>query len=461
MVLATFAGVGFAAAPYSEDISDDLAVMLVDADSGFVMHEQQADVQIKPASTTKILTLLAALENSSLSDIVTVSANAAGVSGSQLKIKNGEEFVLEDLLYGMMLVSGNDAATAVAEHVSGTVDGFVALMNELANEIGMEHSHFANPHGKDDDDHYVTARDMTLLAAYAMKNAKFMEIVGVENYTLPETNKQNSRVVDNYDYLIRSDNEFFYQYANGIKTGTTNGAGGCLVSSATKDGTNLIFVVFGDQTKNGGQRWPLAASLFDYGFENYVTLDALTLIDTEEPLSEQVENYANNDIYDGMLEFLQPMPAQRYITLDKSTAEAILNGTDSIEIIKAYTDEESLLAPIEEGEVVGTVMYKSVNTGAVLFSGNLVASRDVLDAGSQESDFGDTEVLEMPATVPEDFIAERERIKLRNNNILYGLLILPAGLVVFLIIRVLSVKKHKRRRYTKKRKPRYSYKIKK
>lgn len=461
MVLTMFAGAALAVADYSGNINTDLAVVLIDADSGRVLYEQQADVQIKPASTTKILTSLVVIAQRSLSETVTVSDVAARTSGSSLGIKNGEKFVLSDLLTGMMLVSGNDAAVAVAEHVSGSVDGFVALMNEMAKEIGMTQSHFVNPHGKDDDDHYVTARDMTLLATNAMKNATFMNIAGMESFILPETNKQQSREIENFDYLIRSDDEAYYQYATGMKTGSTPGAGGCVVSSATKDGTNLITVVFGDFSNGKTHRWDVVAGLFDYGFDNYVTLDVLTLIGTQEVLSEQVSNYADNDIYDGLLEFFQPMPTQRYKTFEKAIADAIINGTDTIEVFKTFTDPLPLTAPIYENDVVGTVLYKSKKTGTVILSGNLVASRDVLDASGADADFGDTAVATMPPTVPEDIMMLEQEKRERNNNILLVLLVIPAGLVVFLVIRVISAKKHKRKRFTRRRKPRYSYKIKK
>ncbi|MBT7121973.1 MAG: D-alanyl-D-alanine carboxypeptidase [Clostridia bacterium] len=467
MVLSMFAGVALAAVEYSGDVDSDLAVLLIDADSGRVLFEQQADVQIKPASTTKILTCLVAIEQSNLSDIVTVSSYAAKASGgeSKLGIRAGEEFVLRDILTGMMLVSGNDAAKAVAEHVGETEEGFIALMNELAEQIGMTQSHFANPHGKDDEEHYVTARDMTLLAAYAMKNAAFMDIVGLESFRLPATNMQKEREVVNFDFLVRSDSEFFYQYGNGMKTGSTPGAGGCVVSSATKEEqgstTNLICVVFGDTSNGKTLRWSVVKDLFDFGFDNYVTLDVLTLVDMSEPISAHVENYADNDIFDGLLEFQQPMPTQRYITMDKETADIITSGDDTIEIVETYNDPLPLQAPIYENDVVGSVLYQSKTTGSVILSGNLVASRDVLDSSGGDGDFGDTAVATMPPTVAEEIQIQEQEKKERSNNILLILLVIPAGLVAFLVIRVISAKKHKRKRFTKRRKPRYSYKIRK
>ena len=450
--LVIFSNTALAAVTYNGDINDKINVVLIDADSGKTLYEMNADEKIKPASTTKILTCLVAIENGNLSDTVTVSSHAADTGGSVLTIKNGEEIILEDLLIGMMMVSGNDAAVAVAEHVGGTEENFVEMMNSLAQEIGMTSSHFANPHGKDNDEHYVTARDMTLLAQYASKNATFMKMIDRESYTMPETNKQKERVEDNYDLLVRSDSEYYYQYATGIKTGSTTGAGDCLVASATKDGQNLICVVFGVSENNKPERWNTVKSLFDFGFENYTTIDVLTLIDTSETITAQVENYASTDIYDGLLEFAQPMPEERYITLENDTAEEILSG-DTIEVTKTFYDEP-LVAPIYENDVVGTVTYKSFKTGVTIMNGYLVASRDVLDAGNSPGSVGDTAVVTMAPTAIESLEDNKD------NSGLFILLVIPAGLIIFLVIRILSVKRKKRRKF-RRNAPHYSYKIRK
>lgn len=440
------------AVSYDKEINKDLAVVLIDADSGVVLHEQRADDKIKPASTTKILTCIIAIEEGDLSSKVTVSSKAAGMRGSYIGIKTGEEIVLEDLLIGMMYKSGNDAAVAVAEHISGSVEGFVDKMNSKAQEIGMTSSHFANPNGLDNDDHFVTARDMTLLAQHAINNQKFMKMISKQFHIMPETNKQAEREIPNYDYLIRTDSERYYPYATGMKTGLTPKAGGCLVASATKNGQNLICVVFGDNSSGNNERWSVVKNLFDYGFNKFTTLDVLSLVGDGEPLSTQVENYAANDIYDGTLEFVQPMPEDRYITVENDVADKLTDGTDTIEVVKTFYNEP-IAAPIYENDVLGTVAYKSTNTGTVLLSGNLIASRDVAEAGSGSGSIGDTAVMTMPPTAMEDLNKEKD------NSGLIVLLVISGGLIAFLVIRVVTVKQKKRKKYRRKR-PSYSYKIK-
>lgn len=451
MVFAMFLNTALAIS-YDKEINKDLAVVLIDADSGKALYEQRADDKIKPASTTKILTCIIAIEEGDLSSKVTVSQKAAGTGGSFIGLKTGEEIVLEDLLIGMMYKSGNDAAVAVAEHIGGSVDGFAEMMNSKAKEIGMTSSHFVNPNGLDNDEHFVTARDMTLLGQYAMKNSTFMNLISNESHKMPKTNKQNSRVIENFDLLIRTDKSEYYQYANGMKTGSTRGAGGCLVASATKDGQDLVCVVFGDNSYNKQDRWSIVKSLFDYGFNNFTTLDVLSLVGESEPLNDQVENYAANDIYDGTLEFVQPMPEERFITVENDVADKMTDGTDTIEVVKTFYDE-TLTAPIYENDVLGTVEYKSTNTGTTLFSGNLVASRDVEKAGSGSGSIGDTAVMTMPPTAMEDLNKEKD------NSGLVVLLVISGGLIAFLVIRIVTVKQKKRKKYRRKR-PSYSYKIK-
>ena len=298
----------------------------------------------------------------------------------------------------------------------------------------------------------VTAHDMALLAKYAMNNPAFMQIVGHETYVMPETNKQKERTIKTYNEFLIKDNSNYYEYANGMKTGSTTGAGGCLVASATKDDQNLVCVVFGDTSNGKQQRWDAAKSLFEYGFDNYTTIDSLTLVDTTEPLSAQVENYASTDIYDGLLEFAPPTPIERYLTLENDDAQQILSG-DTIEATREYY-EEPLTAPIYENDVVGTVTYKSFKTGIVVMQGYLVATRDVLDAGSAPGSVGDSAVMTMAPTAMESLEDDKD------NSALLILLVIPAGLIIFLAIRLFSLKRKKRRKY-RKRTPHYSYKIRK
>ena len=197
------------------------AAILVDVDSGRVLYEQNADARMLIASTTKILTALVAIEEGNLSDMVTVSRQAALTEGSAMYLQEGEQLTLETLLYGLLLCSGNDAAVAVAEHVGGSLEGFVDRMNRRAKELGMDHSSFANPNGLDDENHYSTARDMALLACAAANNETLMRIASTKTVSI------GGRTMTNHNKLLR-----YMEGCTGLKTGFTKAAGRTLVSCA-------------------------------------------------------------------------------------------------------------------------------------------------------------------------------------------------------------------------------------
>ncbi len=386
-----FIGSAFAAPPYDGSIESN-AVMLIDSATGEVLFQKNADEQIRPASTTKIMTCILALEKSSMDEVVKIGPEGdwTGSGYSLLETKNGEEIKMKDLLYGFMLVSGNDAAAAIAVHIGGSEEGFAAMMNEKASELGMDNSHFVNAHGTDEDEHYVTARDMSKLALYAAKNEQFMDIVSTASYDMPETNKNIARTVYNTNMLLRNDEEAvdgaYYEYANGIKTGSTPKAFRCLVSSAKKEGTQLICLIYGDETKDGTERWPLAKSLFEYGFENYKTVSIQQIIDNMPPQSVQVQECASDD--DGMLELKINNTGSGFITMDKSAAKEILQGGAGIESTIKFYNGDVLSVPIAIGEAVGTITYKSSTTGDIAFEAELIAGRDVLGQGQLSFDNG-------------------------------------------------------------------------
>ncbi len=441
-----------AAPEYTGKINSKIAVLLMDADSGRELYSQNRDAQISPASTTKILTCLLAIENSSMTDVVTISKKAGSMkTGSILGIKNGEKIVMKDLLVGLMLVSGNDAAIAVAEHVSGSVDEFVALMNSKAQEIGMTSSNFTNPNGLHDDNLKSNVVDMAKLAQYAMKNPTFMEIVGTKEYKLPKTNKQPERKLENSNQLMDEKSKNYYSGVTGMKTGRTSNAGGCLVASATKDGMNLVCVVFNDHTPNRTDRWPAARSLFDYGFDNFMTIDVSPLLKSAAPVQTQVEGYALDDSASGLLVFKTPNVSSLYVTLDKTEAQALLDGTDSIEVVPVFDKEPPLKAPVEEGDIFGTVSYKSSSTGEILYSDNLIASRSVFEEGSQ----GGTAVVTLTPSPTKTIEDDHKKNETLTILIVVGI---SAALIVFLVIRMITVRRNKR--FKKRRKPHYSYRIK-
>jgi len=247
-----------AAAPPGPEVSARSAALL-DADSGRLLYEKDARRRMSIASVTKIMTAIVAIEHGNLSEKVTVSSRAEGVEGSSIYLQAGERIPLEHLLYGLMLRSGNDAAVAIAEHVGGSVEGFVYMMNEKAEYLGLSDTHFANPHGLDHPDHYSTAADLARLAAYAMKNPVFREIVSTEVKTVPWPGEKWHRKWYNKNKMLR-----FYRWADGVKTGYTKKAGRTLVSSATRDGRRLICV-----TLNAPDDWNDSMRLFEFGFQTF------------------------------------------------------------------------------------------------------------------------------------------------------------------------------------------------
>ena len=229
------------------------SAILMDADSGRVLYAHNADAKMLIASTTKIMTALVAIREGCLSDVVTVSQKASYTEGSAMYLKAGEKLTLETLLYGLMLCSGNDAAVAIAEHISGSEEAFAALMNETAARLGMTASSFANPNGLDHEKHYSTARDMATLACAAMENEIFARIVSTKSITI------GGRTMTNHNKLLS-----YQDGCIGLKTGYTKAAGRTLVSCAERNGQRLIAVTLQD-----GNDWADHQTMYEYGFSTY------------------------------------------------------------------------------------------------------------------------------------------------------------------------------------------------
>lgn len=233
--------------------------VLMEVETGRVLYEKNPHEKMPMASTTKIMTAILAIENSHLSDMVTVSPSASGIEGSSLYLTTGEKLTMEQLLYGLMLRSGNDAATAIAEHLGESVEGFAKMMNEKARSLGAMNTHFMNPHGLHHGEHYTTAYDLALISAYAMKNSTFREIASTKYYKIPWEGQPWDRVLMNKNALL-----WDYEGANGIKTGYTMAARRCLASAALRNDMQLVTVVLNCQP------WfEDSAALLDYGFTNY------------------------------------------------------------------------------------------------------------------------------------------------------------------------------------------------
>jgi len=329
-------------------VSADSAI-LIEATTGRVLFEQNAYVKRPMASTTKVMTAILALEHCDLDETVEVSENASGVGGSSIWLEVGESMPLSDMLFGLMLSSGNDAAIAIAEHVAGSVDAFVQMMNDKATEIGAYDTHFANPNGLPADDHYTTAYDLSLICAYAMRNAYFCEVVKTQYKTIPWEGHEWDRVVKNKNKLLWN-----YDCGNGIKTGYTDAAGKCLCAAARRDDMQLIAValdapdMFNDCTR-----------LLDYGFENY---HMRTLVSNGETIADVNVEHGMEDSFT--------------VCAGRDVAYPLTDEEASRVQKKVYV-EQTVEAPVTEGQLVGTIDVWL--DGKRVYSANLTAPKEIGD----------------------------------------------------------------------------------
>lgn len=350
-------------------------MIVVDADDpSVVFYERAADQKAYPASTTKIMTCLIALEAGNLDEPFAVGDEVLGTTikftsySSLMGLVPGETVTLRDLVYGLMLVSGNDAGEAIAKRVSGSVDGFVSLMNQKAAALGMADTRFTNPHGVQNDGHYTTARDMAKLASYALQNADFCQIAKTLTYTMPANNvRTNPLVLTNTNRLLQAvagdSIQTVYPYAIGVKTGDTDAAGKCLVAAAERDGARVIVVLFGDKAALYGNdtiianlaRFANAAGIFNYVFENEyqsVTAAELGLADV---FYTGVVNANPNDLVNGQLVMRADL-SKITIRARASRIEGIRASASAISASLELTTEAK--APIIAGQSMGVVRYE-------------------------------------------------------------------------------------------------------
>ncbi|MDO4739056.1 MAG: D-alanyl-D-alanine carboxypeptidase family protein [Eubacteriales bacterium] len=319
---------------------------LIERESGRVLFAGNENERLPMASTTKIMTALLALENCSLEETVTAGKNAYGVTGTSMYLQLGESLPMEQMLQGLMLRSGNDAAVAIAEHVGGTVEGFAGLMNERAAQLGLD-AHFVTPNGLDAPGHGASALAMARLAAYALGNDDFRRIVGMQSATVPWEGNEYDRVLTNKNKLLAE-----YEGATGVKTGYTSKAGRCLVFSAQRDGMELVGAVLNCYT------WfDSAQKLLDEGFAHYEMHTALEA--GEEVRELPVTGGARGSVQ---------------IAAEESLRGPILQH-ESVEVL--YDLPESLRAPVREGQQVGRARLMLKGSGEPLGECALVAAQAV------------------------------------------------------------------------------------
>ncbi|MDO4568641.1 MAG: D-alanyl-D-alanine carboxypeptidase family protein [Clostridia bacterium] len=434
-LMVAFALPPVARADFSPDSISTPYMLLMDADTGLVLSEKQGYTQFYPASTTKILSCIIAIE---MTQNLDERFNVGPVTdrGSCMGLREGEEISMRDLLYGLMLVSGNDAADAVAYKLAGGRSEFAELMNQKAAELGMTQSNFVNANGLHDDAHVTTAYDMAVLARYAMQNDTFRAIVSTREYTTSPTsrNSQGYSLVNSNRLLATPEGRqnIEYAHATGIKTGNTIPAGYCLVASASKDGRNLILVLLGDNEYEveSEYRFQNAATIFDWAFESLtpVTPESLGL---STSFTLRVNNASSSDIGGGMLDATAELSGFA-LSLMPDDISAIAENPALI--TAAITDSTALTAPIRQGDVVGTVTY-SYN-GTAIYTANLIATRDVDDISVPTATPGELVIEEPPDESPRWLLVW----------ILLAVLIIVAVLVIMLIASKKSGRIRSRRR---------------
>ena len=300
---------------------------VIEAESGRVLFEKNKDKKVPMASTTKIMTAITAIENcENLDEKFEISPKAVGVEGTSLYLRKGDVYSTRDLLYALMLISGNDASVAIAEHVAGSTSEFVTLMNELAKKIGANSTHFANTHGLDADGHYTTAYDLALITAYALNNDTFREIVSTKNTKITNSNGEN-RYLKNKNKLL-----FTLDGCIGVKTGFTNDAGRCLVSAIERNGMRLVCVVL-----NCGPMFEESATLLNECANRFKKVDITSLY-----------NYNNEvEVLDGREKLAKLYTKGKffYPLTDKEV--------ESLEIV--YTLPKFIEAPLSKDSEVGKI----------------------------------------------------------------------------------------------------------
>jgi len=304
------------------------AYMLMESTTGRPLAEKNAQEQLPMASTTKIMTAILAIEEGDPNEVVTVSKECQGIEGTSIYLRAGETLTMQELVYGLMLASGNDAACAIAHHLGGSIEGFAEMMNCKAKEIGAKNTNFVTPHGLPCEGHYTTAEDLARIACYAMNLEEFRKIVSTRNLDLPADEDSPARYLRNKNKLLSQ-----YEGGNGIKTGYTDAAGKCLVGGAERSGMQLVSVVLNDR-----QMFPDSMALLDYGFDKYSMVQIVTngellgQIGIENGVENTVEFAVNEDI-------CLPLRADEGNMIEKK--------------INITTDK--LAAPIAENTTVGTL----------------------------------------------------------------------------------------------------------
>ncbi len=349
-----------------EPVLNSRIAVAYDRKSGNIIWGKNENKRSAMASTTKIMTAIVLIENCELNQTVEVSAKAAGTGGSRLGLKTNDKITIKDLLYGLMLKSGNDAAVAIAENVAGSVEGFADLMNQKARELGLENTHFVTPHGLDNPEHYTTAYELAKLADYALENETFAKVVNTRSYTV---------TINGYPKTISNTNELlgYLEGVNGVKTGFTNNAGRCLVTSINRNGFEIITVVLQADTKKF--RTSDSIKLINYVYENFELYNIKEIVDDKfdkwckinQDRIEVNKGEGNNmELYISRLD-------NDIIPIKKANKDKVEIEINNLFYFEAPVEKNTTIGSLKvciDGDVVDVVEIKNANE---------VKRRDVMD----------------------------------------------------------------------------------
>ncbi|MBQ7828528.1 MAG: D-alanyl-D-alanine carboxypeptidase [Clostridia bacterium] len=309
------------------------SAVLAEGSTGKIIWSKNGDERLPMASTTKIMTALVAIENSDdLTRPVKISPDACGIEGSSVYLKEGEKLTLEQLLYALLLESANDSACAIAIEIAGSLEKFADMMNGTAERIGMVDSHFTNPHGLDDEEHYTTAADMARLAVHALNNEDFARIVSTYKTTIPMNGDEGTRLLLNHNKMLK-----YYDGAIGVKTGFTKRSGRCLVSAAERDGVRMIAV-----TLSAPDDWNDHKSMLDFGFSRYkhITLVEAGSVNHSIPVTGSTSDC---------------------ISISNRDAIEVTLPTDAPDVKCTVEAPRFAIAPVNEGDILGYAVFRTGN----------------------------------------------------------------------------------------------------
>lgn len=420
------------------------SAVLIDVKTNAVLVDKNMNVQMYPASITKIMTALIVLEHKELTDPITYTRDVRDIIRTLeddtkfCDLKYRETMTVEHALYGLLLESGADSAIVLALAVGGTYENFVNMMNQKAQELNMTNTHFMNPHGLDDEKHYSTAYDMALLAIEAMKNQRFAQIVTTASYT-PEDNEgnrysDNNIIWRNTNLLVTDDDAYGYDYAAGVKTGYTSMAGSTLVSAAIKDNQSLISVIMHDDEDTV---FVNTITLFEYGFNLYDTIELSSYVSSQ---TKQLEvTNADTPSTKAMLNVYIKANDIKYMTIKRDFSDGLTDGYQSFG--EKINLNINMQAPIAQNSVIGEIEYSYNNI--IIYTADLLAADEIKEATGPASTHEPAKKTANPDKTNENLTI--------YDYIPYAIILLIAVFVIFIIISIKrkTLKKSQNKRYLK------------